>query len=147
MKTKNRVGLGGLLAIAMLTAALFTNTNAVAADGTAKGGAGGLMKQIKTVGDIQDLKPGDVVVMACPKCETMIETRIEHPPKGAGAKETKVAVHGCPGCGAKWEMVGQSKAAIERGTDKCSHCGSTGASCAIKKPNGPTREVERNDIN
>ncbi len=143
MKTKNRVGLGGLLAIAMLTAALFTNTNAVAADGTAKGGAGGLMKQIKTVGDIQDLKPGDVVVMACPKCETMIETRIEHPPKGAGAKETKVAVHRRPGCGAKWEMVGQGKAATERVTHKCGHCGSTGAMCAVKKATAPAKEEEK----
>lgn len=133
MKTKNRVGLGGLLAIAMLTAALFTTINGVAADGTAKGGAGGLMKQMKTVGDIQDLKSGDVVVMACPKCETMIETRIEHPPKGAGAKETKVAVHGCPGCGAKWETVGQGKAATEKVTHVCSHCGSAGAMCAVKK--------------
>ena len=43
MKIKNMVGLGGLLAIVMLAAALFTNISAVAADVTAKGGASKLM--------------------------------------------------------------------------------------------------------
>jgi hypothetical protein len=37
MKTKNRFGFGGLLAIATLAVALFTNINAVAADVTANG--------------------------------------------------------------------------------------------------------------
>ena len=142
MKNKSTFGLVGLLAIATLAAALFTSINGVAADGTAKGGASKLMN-IKTVGDIEALKPGDVMVMACAKCETMIETRIEHPPKGAGAKETKVAVHGCPGCGAKWETVGQGKAATEKVTHVCSHCGSTGAMCAVKKAAAPAKEEEK----
>ena len=81
------------MAMAMLAAALFTNLNAVAADGSAKGGAGKLM-QLKTVGDIEALQPGDVVVMACPKCKDVTETRIARPPKGASTTETKVAVHG-----------------------------------------------------
>ena len=75
---KTKGGLGGLLAMAMLTAALFTNINAVAADVTAKGGATKLMN-LKTVRDVEALKPGDVVVMACAKCDTVTETRIEHP--------------------------------------------------------------------
>ena len=131
MKNKNTVGLGGLLAVAMLAAALFTSSNAIAADVTAKGGAGKLMP-VKTVGDIEDLKPGDSVVMACPKCKTITETRIEHPPKGAGAVETKVPVHGCPGCGAKWETVGHGKAKTEVVTHVCSHCGSKDAFCSMK---------------
>ena len=118
------------MASAMLAAALFTNLNAVAADGTAKGGASKLMP-VKTVGDIQGLKPGDVVVMACPKCKTVMETRIAHPPKGAGAVETKVPVHGCPGCGAKWETVGHGKAKTEVVTHVCSHCGSKDFSYSI----------------
>ena len=142
MKTKNRVGLGGLLAMAMLTAALFTNINGVAADGTAKGGASKLMT-VKTVGDIETLKPGDVMVMACAKCETVIETRIEHPPKGAGGKETKVAVHGCPGCGAKWEAEGHGKAKTEKVTHICSHCGSKGAVCAVKKADTTAKGEEK----
>ena len=132
MKNKNTIGLGGLLAIAMLAAALFTNINAVAADVTAKGGATKLMS-IKTVGDIEGLKPGDVVVMACAKCETVTETRIERPSKGAGAKEVKVPVHGCPGCGAKWETVGAGKAKTDKVTHVCGHCGSSGVVCAVKK--------------
>jgi hypothetical protein len=140
MKTKNRVGLGGLLAIATLAAALFTNINAVAADVTAKGGATKLMS-LKTVSDVEGLKAGDVVVMACAKCDTITETRVEHSPKGAaGATETKVAVHTCPGCGGKWEVDGHGKAKTEKMTHVCSHCGSKGAICAVKKADAPAKE-------
>ena len=134
MKTKCRVGLGGLLATAMLAAALFTTTNAVAADVTAKGGATKLT-ELKTVGDIEALKPGDVVVMACPKCKTITETRIEQPPKGAGAVEKTVPIHTCPGCGAKWATVGHGKAKTDKVTHVCSHCGEKSAFCAVKKAN------------
>jgi hypothetical protein len=132
MKTKSRVGLGGILAVAVLAAALFTNNYATAADVTAKGGATKLMN-IKTVGDIEALKTGDTVVMACAKCDTIMETRIERSPKGAGGTESKIAVHGCPGCGAKWETVGVGKAKTDKVTHVCGHCGSTGATCAVRK--------------
>jgi hypothetical protein len=138
MKTRNTIGLGGFLAVATLAVALFTNINAVAADVTAKGGATKLMN-IKTVGDIEALKPGDVIVMACAKCETVMETRVERPPKGAGATEVKVPVHGCPGCGAKWETVGAGKAKTDKVTHVCSHCGSEGVVCAVKKANAPAK--------
>jgi predicted RNA-binding Zn-ribbon protein involved in translation (DUF1610 family) len=132
MKTKNRVGLGGVLVMAALAAALFTSSNAVAAEVQTKGGASKLMN-IKTVGDIEALRPGDIVVMTCPKCETVMETRIDSSPKGAGRVESKVAVHGCPGCGAKWETVGVGKAKTDKVTHVCSHCGAKGAVCAVKK--------------
>ena len=133
MKTKNRIELGELLAITTLTTALFTNMNALAADVTAKGDATKLMT-LKTVTDIEALKPGDVVVMACAKCDTVTETRIEHSPKGsAGATETNVAVHTCPGCGSKWEVDGHGKAKTEKVTHVCSHCGTKVAVCAVKK--------------
>jgi hypothetical protein len=131
MKTKYTIGLGGVLATAILAAALFTSTNAIAADVTAKGGATKLM-ELKTVGDIEALKTGDVVVMACPKCKTVTETRVERPPKGP-ATEAKVAVHECPGCAVKWETTGHGKAKTEKVTHVCSHCGSKNAFCTVKK--------------
>lgn len=119
--------------MATLAAALFTNTNARAADVTAKGGANKLMT-LKTMSDVEALKAGDVVVMACAKCDTITETRVEHAPKGAaGATETKVAVHMCPGCGGKWEVDGHGKAKTEKMVHVCSHCGSKGAVCAVRK--------------
>ena len=142
MKTKNTVGLGGLLASAMLAAALFTNLNAVAADGTAKGGASKLMP-VKTVGDIQGLKPGDVVVMACPMCKTVMRTRMEYPPKGAKGVETTVAIHGCPGCGAKWETVGHGRAKTEVVTHICSHCGSKEAFCSMEHKRDHAKEDKK----
>ena len=107
--------------------------HALAADVTAKGGATKLMT-LKTVSDIEALKPGDIVVMACAKCDTITETRVEHPSKGAaGAVETKVAAHTCPGCGAKWEVDGHGKAKTEKLVHVCSHCGAKGAVCAVRK--------------
>lgn len=139
MKIKNTVGLGGLLAIATLTAALFTNINALAADVTAKGGATKLMS-LKTVNDVEALKTGDVVVMACAKCDTITETRIQHSPKGtASATETKVAVHTCPGCSSKWEVDGHGKAKTEKLVHVCSHCGTKGAVCAVRKASSETK--------
>jgi predicted RNA-binding Zn-ribbon protein involved in translation (DUF1610 family) len=133
MQIKSTFGLGGLLAIATLTAALFTNINALAVDVPAKGGASKLMS-LKTVSDVEGLKTGDVVVMACAKCDTITETRVQHSPKGtAGAIETQVAVHTCPGCGTKWEVDGHGKAKTEKMTHVCSHCGAKGAVCAVRK--------------
>lgn len=88
---------------------------------------------LKTFGDVEKIKAGDVVVMACPKCETITETRIQDPHKGAGSKETKLAVHGCPGCGVKWETEGHGKAKTDKMVHVCSHCGSKGVVCAVKK--------------
>ena len=133
MKIKSTSGLGGLLAITTLAAALFTNVISVAADVTAKGGANKLMS-LKTVGDVEALKTGDVVVMACAKCDTITETRLQHSPKGTGgATETKAAMHTCPGCSSKWEVDGHGKAKTEKMTHVCSHCGAKGAVCAVRK--------------
>ena len=55
MKIKNTVGLGGLLAIAMLTGALFTNINAVASDATANGTVPGWYKS--PPGTVADVAP------------------------------------------------------------------------------------------
>jgi len=130
---KTNGGLGGLLAIATLAAALFTNINTLAADVTAKGGASKLMS-LKTVSDVEALKTGDVVVMACAKCDTITETRIQHSPKGtAGTTATEGAVHTCPGCSSKWEVDGHGKAKTEKLTHVCSHCGTKGAVCAVRK--------------
>ena len=121
------------MAVATLTAALFTSINAVAADAHgAKGGATKLM-ELKKVSEVEALQAGDTVVMACPKCKTVMETRVERPPKGATPTETKVAVHGCPGCAAKWEVDGHGKAKKETVTHVCSHCGSKDAFCVVKK--------------
>jgi hypothetical protein len=84
-----------------------------------------------------------VVVMACPKCKTITETRVETPPKGAGAVEKAIPVHTCPGCGAKWETVGHGKAKTDKVTHVCSHCGSKSAFCAVKKANAPAKEEEK----
>ena len=144
MKIKNSVGLGGLLAMATLVTALFTNVNTVSADGGAQAAAAKL-KPLKTVGDIEALVPGDVVMMACPVCKDVTETRITPPLKGSGpATETKVAVavHSCPGCGAKWETVGQGQAKTYKVTHVCSHCGSKEAFCTVKKTKAPAKEEE-----
>lgn len=133
MKTNPSIGISRVAATAALVAALFITVSATAADTHgAKGGATKLT-ELKTVSDLQAVQPGDVVVMACPKCKTVTETRVSTQPKGAGVTETTAAVHQCPGCGAKWETDGHGKAKKEKVTHVCSHCGSKSAFCVVKK--------------
>lgn len=110
--------------------------------GSAKGGATLLLKPIKTVPDIEVLKPGDAVVMSCPKCKTMTVTYVETT-KGH-IKEQKVKTeHLCPGCETKIETKGVGKAAKDEVAHVCKKCGSKDVMCCVlKKGSGPTKGME-----
>jgi hypothetical protein len=141
MKTMNplftRVGLAASLAFAL---AFLPGVQA--ADGTAKGGAAQQLmnsKPIVTVGDAAKVKPGDTVAMACPKCKTIMVTKVT---QEKGQRLTgKTAEHLCPGCGAKYEVTGQGKGSTEKVVHVCKQCGSTDAFCCVmKKGDQPMEE-------
>jgi hypothetical protein len=118
-----------LFGIGLLT---LTLANVAAAD-TAKGG-GKRLTELSTVAKIAAVEPGDIVVTACPKCKTVVHNRIKSTAKGGGSAVEKIALHGCPGCGAKVEVTGHGKAKVDKVTHVCSHCGSGDAFCsALKK--------------
>ena len=123
MKTLARlVGIGFLA---------FTLANGDAAD-TAKGG-GKRLAELGTVAKIAEVESGDVVITACPKCKTVVQNRVKSTAKGGARATERVALHACPGCGAKIDVSGHGKAKVDKVTHTCSHCGSTEAFCSVLK--------------
>ena len=110
--------------------------------GSAKGGAGLLLKPIKTTQDIEALQPGDAVVMSCPKCKTMTVHYVEA--TRGQIKDDKVKQeHLCPGCETKIETKGTGKAAKNAVTHVCKKCGSEDVMCCIlKKGGGHTKGMD-----
>ena len=115
-----------------LTAAFIT---LAPADANAQKGAGAaalIGKPINTVQDIEALKRGDQVAMACPKCKTITISKVQ---EGKGAvKETRAREqHQCPGCGNVIKTTGVGKAATDKVVHVCSKCGSDLAFCCVLK--------------
>jgi len=103
------------------------------------------LKPIQTVADADAVKPGDMVVMSCPKCKDSWVTIIEKPAKtGAAASATVVARHECPGCEHKFVSEGHGKAQTDQLVHVCKKCGSEDAFCCVmKKGTGPTLGMEK----
>lgn len=127
MKTKMILSLSVATALALLSSL----TSSTAAD-TAKGGGKKLI-ELNSPAQIAQVEKGDVVVTACPKCKTVLHTRVKATAKGGGTGLESVASHGCPGCGAKVEVAGHGKAKVDKITHTCSHCGSSEAFCSVLK--------------
>jgi Zn finger protein HypA/HybF involved in hydrogenase expression len=137
-----------LTAITILATAAFVGltTNLSAADhGTAKGGAALLLpsKPIKTTDDAAAVKPGDLVVMSCPKCKNIAVKQITVE-KGHIEHATTVMQHQCPGCGSKLTYTGHGKMKQAEWTHVCTACGSKDAFCCATKPGAaPTPGMEK----
>jgi hypothetical protein len=103
------------------------------------------LKPIETVADAEAVKPGDMVVMSCPKCKDSWVTMVEKPAKtGASANSAVVARHECPGCEHKYVSEGHGKAKTDKLVHVCKKCGSEDAFCCVmKKGTGPTAGMEK----
>ncbi|MFN7139877.1 MAG: hypothetical protein ACK4UN_11120 [Limisphaerales bacterium] len=87
-------------------------------------------KPLRTAADVQTVKPGDQVAMACPKCKTVTVTRVAEGRNPARATQ-KVAKHDCPACKNTFEVSQTGRSSSEQVVHKCSHCGSTDAFCTL----------------
>jgi hypothetical protein len=98
-------------------------------------------RPLKSRQDIESLKSGDLVAMACPKCKTITMSYVE---EGRGAnKPTKVgATHICPGCKTTIETVGVGKNATDEVKHVCQKCGSDMAYCCSIKKEELTKGME-----
>ena len=152
MKTMNKKNLlGAGMAIAMAFAAWLT-TAANAADEKTwmpdmKGYEHSMMlKEINTPAQVEALKPGDSIAMACAKCKSVVIEQVSDVSTTKGNTKTVTAFekHLCPGCGGTVEIVGhgqQDKHAVF--THTCSMCGDGSVFCCATKPgSGSTKGME-----
>ncbi len=109
-----------------------------------KGGEMMMMKPITSSTNVVDLKDGDMVAMACPKCKTVAVTHI-NTEKGHIKTATVGQKHLCPGCEQKFVVVGEGKSKHDTITHVCKDCGSKDAFCCVVKKDGePTKGMEKN---
>lgn len=132
--------------VALALTAGFVSSTLAADTKTARGGASELMKlnPIKTGEDVAALKPGDQVVMSCPKCKTVTVTRIVKENKPGQTREVPTAEHLCPGCDNKATVTGHGKSKKDAITHVCSNCGSKDAFCCVLPPDkAATKGMEK----
>jgi hypothetical protein len=145
MKMKNKLTTATLTAIAAL---LVTQTavRSYGAGGDASIAASPkvrmmLGKPISTPEDVANLKNGDMVAMACPKCKTIMVTYVSTE-KSRSSTETTLG-HACPGCEQKFVVVGEGKEKHNVVQHVCKKCGSTDAFCCVMtKVAKPTQGME-----
>ena len=107
------------------------------------------LNQIKTVGDIEALKPGDLVAMACAKCKSIWVTYVDKEAKGgailnAQGEPTKLeAKHQCPGCKSTIEVIGHGKEKHDAIKHVCQSCGDDSAFCCAAKAGSTTKGMEK----
>ena len=149
MKPINRLNKSVLVIALSFAAGLLLNTASAAEQIK---GAQKLMEmnKVKTVGDIEALKPGDTFAMACAKCETILVKEVISTAKGAevlaanGQPTTLIGKHLCPGCGSTIEIVGHGKAKDSKITHTCGACGDSSAfCCATKSGSGATKGMDK----
>ena len=130
-----------VLASSALALSLFTSTPQVRAADQVKGAERmtQIMKPIKTVQDVQAIKEGDMVAMACPKCKTITFSYVDRTAHGA-QKETKTyAKDTCPGCDTKIVSTTAGKQAVNEIQHTCKNCGSHEAFCCVLKKEDKTQ--------
>lgn len=139
--------------LALTVLAFVTPTFAAPKKGVPKKG-GQILKEmtaIRTLKDVEALKPGDTVAMACSKCQTIWVSQVKKNAKGAeiqkagGKKPTQlVGKHQCPGCKSEITVqgVGKGKERVIKHT--CKSCGDKSAfCCATKAGAGATKGMDK----
>ena len=131
------------LGIAVALMAAFISLAPTEARAQKGAGAAALVgKPINTVQDVQALKAGDQVAMACPKCKTITVTKVEEG-KGAVKRNVSREQHQCPGCANIIKISGVGKAATQKVEHVCKNCGSDLAFCCALTKDGATKGMEK----
>jgi hypothetical protein len=109
------------------------NTNA--ADSGVKGNPAYKWAAIETVADVEAVKPGDSIAMACAKCKTISVTTVTQDTK----TKTKLLAgekHLCPGCGSTITVVGDKAHNKQVVKHVCKVCGDESAFCCVTNHGG-----------
>lgn len=114
---------------------LLNATPSVSAADQVKGGERmmQMMKPLKTAEDVQAIKDGEMVAMACPKCKTISYSYVDRTARGANKEVKTVTKDACPGCDTKIVTTGVGKQAKNEIQHTCKNCGSHDAFCCVLK--------------
>lgn len=150
MKTNIRNSVALCTAAAVVIAiAVWLPARLGAADEPMHGGQRMLhLQELKTKKQLDALKTGDTIAMACAKCKTIWITRVKEDAHGAqilnaGGKPVElVGTHGCAGCKDTITVVGQGKGAVTELKHTCNACGGD-LFCCSTKPGEATKGMEK----
>ncbi len=95
-----------------------------------------MLNAITTPEQVEALKPGDTVAMACPKCKTIVVEKVTTE-KGHIATMTPGEVHMCSGCQTSIVTVGTGRTAHNELKHVCKKCGSDAVFCCATMKNAP----------
>lgn len=95
-----------------------------------------MLNAITTPEQVEALKPGDTVAMACPKCKTIVVEKVTTE-KGHIATSTPGEVHMCSGCQTSIVTVGTGRTAHNKLKHVCKKCGSDAVFCCATMKNAP----------
>ena len=102
-----------------------------------------MLNAITTPEQVEALKPGDTIAMACPKCKTIIIERVTTE-KGHINRTTPGEVHLCSGCQSTIVVVGTGKNSHNELKHVCKICGSDSVFCCATTTNSvPTTGMEQ----
>jgi hypothetical protein len=93
--------------------------------------------QLQTTQDLQAIEPGDLIVMACPKCKDIHVTTADRSYKGKPGEKLTL-VHLCPTCETKIVITGEGKLAKENLVHTCKMCGSSDVVGGVMKKGTPS---------
>ena len=85
--------------------------------GSARGGAGDLIKQVTPAS-----APAESTVMECPKCKSDWVVKTDRGARGVNKPTYKVEKHLCQSCGTELKTIGQGKQAKDVATHTCAGC-------------------------
>ena len=141
MKTNLMRKLAVVTAMAV-TSAFITLAPSEAQAQKGAGAAALVGKSINAIKDIDALQPGDMVIMACPKCKT---TTVSYVEDGKGSvKNTRTREqHQCPGCKTMIKTSGVGKQTTDQVVHTCSKCGSDLAFCCSVKKDDVAKGMEK----
>ena len=106
------------------------------------------LQSLNTKQQVDALKTGDTIAMACAKCKTVWTTRVKEGAKGAqilneGGKPVEyIGTHACGGCKDTITVTGHKKGDITELKHTCNSCGGEVFCCATTSGH-PTKGMEK----
>jgi len=125
-----------IIKTSLIACAAFALALTVNAADQVKGAEKLMSTPIRTVADLSNVQPGDMMVMSCPKCKDVTISYVEPTFKAMEPKDKVKTQHTCPSCNNTITVEGHGKAKKEVLKHVCMKCGSKEASCCVMKKGG-----------